>query len=229
MTIKISPEKTVLVLGLIALVFLIANLAGYALKYLPSDALVKDFVLFNLDHEGNLPTYFSSLLMLYAGLLLCWIAIYKKQSRQANVLHWAVLSIIFVCMAIDESASIHELSIRPLRSLFCATGVFYYAWIIPGICFVVFILIMYARFIIRLPSKTRLFFIIGGTIFISGAIGVEMLGGLYKVMYDTRDALTYGILTTIEEILEISGVILFIYGLMDYIRSWGTIIQIDFQ
>lgn len=227
MSIKISPEKTSLVFGIIAVLFVVANLVGYTLKYVPQDPMVKNFTLVNLDIEGNLPTYFSSILLLLSGLLLGWIAAYKKKCKEPFVVHWAALSILFVCMSIDESASIHELLIRPLRSLLDTSGFFYHAWVIPGICLIVALVFFYARFVLTLRSKTRLIFIVAGATYIMGVIGVEMIGGNYISLHGA-DNLTYGLLTTLEETFEMLGIVLFVYGLMDYGRFLGASVQIDF-
>ncbi len=226
--IKISPEKIFLILGIITVLFFIANLAGYTLKYLFSEPLVKNFTLINLDLEKNIPTYFSSLILMSSGLLLAWIAVYKYQFKKPFFIHWAVFSLILIFMSIDESACMHELCIRPLRSLFDLSGFFYFAWVIPGIFFVVVFMFFFAKLILSLPVKTKQIFIAAGAIYIMGVIGMEMIDGHHASIYG-RDNFIYGILTSIEETLEMIGVILFLYGLMDYLRILGATVNIDFE
>ena len=58
--------------------------------------------------------------------------------------------------------------------------------------------------------------IISAVIFISGALGFELIGGFW---YELRgdENIIYAILTTCEESLEMFGVQVFIYALMFYI------------
>jgi len=216
MTIKIVPEKIAYSCGIIAILLVLANTAGYLLKFLPSNPMVNNFTLVNLDFEANIPTYFSSLLLLGSGVLLALIAGYKRKRKEPYFLHWAFLAIIFTCMSLDETASMHELLTPYLRSMFNASGIFYFAWTIPGIVFMLAVLLLYARFVLYLPKKTKLLFVVAGILYVMGVIGMEMVGGLYFTTYG-RDNLAYGMLTTVEETLEMFGLILFVYGLLDYI------------
>jgi hypothetical protein len=227
MTIKIAPEKIVYTIGIIAALLVLANTVGYILKFVPKNPLVNNFTLVNLDLEANLPTYFSSLLLLCSGILLGLVASLKKTRKESYVFHWAFLSFIFVCMSIDEAASVHELLISPLRSLFNVSGIFYHAWIIPGIFFTLTVMLIYARFVIKLPKRTKFIFIAAGAFYVAGVIGMEMIGGKHITLYG-RNSLSYGLLTTLEETLEILGLILFIYGLLDYIRGLKMKIEFEF-
>src|SRR5690554_4707680 len=45
---------------------------------------------FHLDLEGNLPTFFSSSILLMASVLLALVAVAKKNEGNRFTLHWAV-------------------------------------------------------------------------------------------------------------------------------------------
>ena len=53
--------------------------------------------------------------------------------------------------------------------------------------------------------------------FFSGAVGMDYLGGRYADLY-SKSTLIYGIMTTIEEGLEMIGSIVFIYAILSYMR-----------
>jgi len=53
---------------------------------------------------------------------------------------------------------------------------------------------------------------------VGGALGMEMVGGYYADAVTQRN-LTYGLMVCVEEILEMVGVIVFIYALVSYIGS----------
>src|SRR5690606_19747598 len=63
----------------------------------------------------------------------------------------------------------------------------------------------------RLGRRFRLLFGLSAAVFLSGAIGVEMLGGRYYEANDETFDLTYRLYQTAEEILEFTGLILLIY------------------
>lgn len=61
-------------------------------------------------------------------------------------------------------------------------------------------------------------FILSGVIFVSGAIGFELLGGWQDDMHG-RNNLLFCVLYTCEELFEMFGVVIFIYTLLSYITS----------
>ena len=66
-----------------------------------------------------------------------------------------------------------------------------------------------------MPSAIRNKFIIAGVIFVTGAIGLEAIGGKIFTSYGAG-TLFYALLTNVEEILEMVGILLFIYVLLQY-------------
>jgi hypothetical protein len=91
--------------------------------------------------------------------------------------------------------------------------------VIAGAIFVVVFLLVFWRFIANLPAKTRRLFMIAGIIYVSGALGIEMIGGYYADYYQHNNII-YAFITTIEEVLEMLGVAVFIYGLLSYISGY---------
>jgi hypothetical protein len=121
-------------------------------------------------------------------------------------------------MAVDEASSIHELLERPARRLLGrhASGVLHFAWVIFGITFALAFALSYLKFILSLPRPTQSRFISAGAIFLSGAMGVELIGSYYASLHGENN-LPYSMLTAIEEGLEMTGVIVFINALLNYI------------
>lgn len=172
--------------------------------------------LLHFDHEGNLPTFFSALMLLLAGLLLLAIAFAEKADRWHR--HWKGLGAVFVFLALDEAVMIHEQLMPVLRNSFGATGLLYFAWVIPYSVGLLLLLAIYARFILNLPPKTRSLFILSGGIYVFGALVVELFEGAQMERAGARNFL-YQAMMSCEELLEMSGVILFIYALTDYIAA----------
>ncbi len=80
------------------------------------------------------------------------------------------------------------------------------------------------KFLISLPKNIRSKLLIAGGIYLFGAIGMEMISGFHVENYG-RD-IVYNIITTVEEIFEMVGILIFIYALLFYIRTHLNGIQI---
>lgn len=174
---------------------------------------------FSVAGEGKLPTFYSGVTLLAAAALLGLIAAHQ-QSRGGFRLHWAGLGGIFALMAMDEMVVIHELSSGVLRSYFSITGgPLYHAWVMPALAFLAFLAIAYFRFVTALPARSRTLFVTAGVIYVGGALGMEMVGSAYNAAHGHD--LAYGVISTVEEVLEMSGIVLFLYGLMDHLERYA--------
>jgi hypothetical protein len=95
----------------------------------------------------------------------------------------------------------------------------YFAWVIPYALAVLVIGVLYLRFVWSLAARTRALFICAGSVYLAGALGFESVGGWYFSLHGEIEDLTYSLLVAAEEFLEMSGIILFIYALLDYLRD----------
>lgn len=142
-------------------------------------------------------------------------------------MHWTGLATIFALMSLDESMAFHEMMTKPIRELLDTSGLLYSAWVLPAIGFVLILSVTYSRFLFYLEARFRTQFIIAGGVYLLGVLGMEMVGGAYVSAkgYD----MSYSILATVEEVLEMSGIVLFIAALLDYIEQHSTSLEILFE
>lgn len=206
-------------LGAVAFLLLLANIVGQLSIYHAGQADVYELAaFFYFDNEDNVPSGFSTLLLLISTLLLFVITLLNRNQTGSKVSYWVVLTVGFLFMALDEELSFHEKLIRPVRMLFNDDhyGIFYYTWVIPAIVLVLLLGLFFLKFVIQLPAKTRFNVILAATLYIGGAIGVELFGGLYHELYGNLN-LTYSMIVTVEESLEMAGIIVFIRALLVYI------------
>jgi len=226
----LSAKRVLKFLLGIVICFALANLvAHYNIRYLP-DFPGRDIFLelFNLDAEANLPSIYSTLVLLFCSILLAIIAKVQKLKKNSNVWSWIGLSVVFAGLSLDEFFSFHERLIIPLRNTFNTSGFLYFAWVIAGAIFIVIFLLVFGRFITTLPKKTRQLFFTAGTIYVAGAIGTEMLGGYYVNQYQKNDMI-YVLIFTLEEVLEMVGLIVFIYALLTYISCHLKIVDVGIR
>jgi hypothetical protein len=83
----------------------------------------------------------------------------------------------------------------------------------------------YVPFLSRLPAASRWRFIVAGATFLAGAVGVEVLSGAARDQFGFED-LRFALLTTLEELLELTGVALFLRALVLHMATAGTIVRL---
>lgn len=230
LTIYLSPKKTTRFLVILVSSLVLCSLfLQFSIYFLP-DYFLRDTLapIFNIDKEQNIPTLYSWSALLFCAMLLATIAQAKKATRDRYVNHWRILAIIFAYLSIDEALSLHEKFIEPLRTSLNTGGILYYAWVIPGAIFAIAVFLGFLKFINALPTKTKRLFLTAGAVFIGGALGMELLSGAYAELYTDENFVT-AVLTSIEEFMEMTGIIIFIYALLSYISSELKGLNLNFK
>jgi hypothetical protein len=155
---------------------------------------------------------------LFCAILCGAISFIRKNKKRPDVSHWLGLATLFLFLSIDEACEIHETITGLIRLKVHTTGVLYSAWIIPyGILLILFLAI-YLRFWFRLPEQTKKLCFLAGFVYVSGALGFEIIGELFEEqgLHNTFAVL---LCITMEEFLEMIGIVILIYALLSYIRS----------
>jgi hypothetical protein len=231
MTVSVKASYLVRVLTIIAVILILASIGGQISKYEFGHDYVKGLVpMFYLDEENNIPTFFTVILMLFISLFLSLIANINYKLGIRHTAKWAILSIGFLYMAFDEGFAIHENLTSPFRGLMgdINLGIFYYAWVVPGIILVLFLGAFFTKFLLQLPVATRSRFLVAAGIYLAGAIGVELIGGQYAEIHGINNP-TYSFIVTIEESLEIIGLILFISSLINHCSGYCKELRLIFE
>jgi hypothetical protein len=211
---RISDALLIIVSILIGL-----SLVGQVAKHVYGHTMLKGFVpTFYVDYESSAPTWYSSAALGLAAALLAFIAAAKFQLHARYRWHWAALSVLFFLLSLDEIAMIHELPIEPLRERWNAGGVLYYAWVVPGAACVAVVGLAFLPFFLGLPGRTQAGFLLAACMFVGGAIGVEMLSGVQADALGEEN-LDYALIVTLEEFLEMLGIVALIRTLLEYAES----------
>lgn len=226
----IAPKRVGIILALIAIILAIQSLfteylVEVILKDIDSDnVLVLVLDLFSVNLEESIPTWYSTIILFIASGLLWVIAFSKRHTQDRYTLYWFGLATIFLYLSMDEGAVIHEILADPLQKTFNTQGFLAFGWQIVAIPLVIIFVLLYIRFLLGLPARFRLLFIIAGSVYISGALIVEGISADRWATHGTD--MTYLAIATIEESCEMLGVVLFIYALlaymleMDYVFIW---------
>lgn len=226
----INPIIILRILSRCALFLMIASTIGQLVRMYTGHNSAHGLIpLFYLDNEVNLPSYFAMFILLCASMLLLLITKLEKMRSSPLIVYWTVLWLGFLLMSIDEMISVHEGFTWPLRQLLGTNiGIFYNAWVLVGIPVVVLIGLFFYRFLFSLSVKTRRVFLTAAAIYLTGLIGIEIIGGFHAKTHGASD-ITYLALVTIEECLEMLGIIIFNGGLLDYIADNFTCVQLIFK
>jgi len=219
---RIGPRRVLVVLLALTMALAVGGVfARLSIMWLGPDhyrGLVEIAKRFDLDHEINVPTWFSSTALSGCAGLLAMICLANKRVGCRYVLHWGLLAVAFLYLSIDETANLHEILIVPLRRRLGAGGLLYFTWVIPGAACVGLFALAYLKFLFHLDKRTRYLFMLSGAVYVGGALGVEMLGGALADWYGLL-SLRYLAAMAVEEVLEMVGVALFLYALLGYLRD----------
>ena len=183
---------------------------------------------FDLDLEDNIPSLYSAFAILICSSLFFIIASYKPKPFDYEKLCWFGLGIIFFFLAIDETFQVHEAIGDITEDYVDATGFLYFPWVIPyGFAVIVFIL-FYLKYLLGLPKKTAILFILSGVIYLTGAVILDMLGGREAELHG-YESVAYYILYTVEEFFEMIAIVILIYALFAYIEQQFGYLNIILQ
>jgi hypothetical protein len=167
----------------------------------------------SVNEEVSVPTWFSSALLLLCALLAFGQPATNREHAVRYAGRWKVLALGFLLMSLDEALVLHEKTVEPLRAAFNAGGPFYYTWVIPGAIVVLGFALAYYKFLLNLPPEQRRLFAIAGTLYVCGALIMEMVGGAYADSYSDRN-IAYLMIVSVEEYLEMLGIATLLYALM---------------
>ena len=224
--IAVSPRRIVKYLAIVALSFTLISTGIQIGKYVFNYR--EDWMdLFNLDRELNFPTWYSALTIVFCAILLRIIALGKQQQGDRYARDWRLLSVIFFILAIDEVVSIHEILIIPEVSEALNLPWFLHSmWVIPGLVFVLWFARRFSKFVRHLPSKSRRQFILAACVYIGGALVMEMIGSHFAESIGQQHIL-YAAIATVEEVLEMTGIIIFISALLHYMSQWTSKLELQ--
>lgn len=176
-------------------------------------------------HTGlSLPGWFGAILFLIMVPPLIVLARKAHGSGdRADARAWTCLALLVTVFSVDEVTSFHVFAslLIDVQILGFHGG---YNWVVFGMVAVVALVVIFGRFIVRLPEPLRFRFVLGSLLFFGGAVGIEMINA--HTASTVGDAnYRYLLLTSVEEAVEMVGVLVIIYGLLEHVREEvGTVV-----
>jgi hypothetical protein len=170
--------------------------------------------------DENLPSLYSTLQLWLASLILFIITAIKISVKDKFRVYWVILSITFFFIGLDKWISFHKSLSVYLHDQFHFTGVFYLAWLIPAVNFVIAFGLFFLPFLLALPVKTRKRIFTAAFLFVTGAAVLKMAESVFIEKNQGETGIITLALIHLEEILEMFGVAYFIFALLEYIYEY---------
>lgn len=242
-TLSVSPKRVALILALAALALALVSLvAQFTFVFLGGGrgGFTRLLPMLFVGQDDSLPAWYSSVILLFCAVLLAGIARVARRSGEPYVFHWAALAAIFLYLAVDEGVAIHEklspLGRAMLRGAGIESGVVSRAWVVPGAIFALVVALVYLRFLLRLPARTRRLFVVAGVLFVGAAIGMEVATDAYVYLQGGPPNLTAAdnvmrtvILPHVEEFMEMLSIVVFVYALLAHAGGLSKSYELSFE
>jgi hypothetical protein len=172
--------------------------------------------LVDMAREKNIPAWFSAALLLTVAIGAAVLGAVATVGQRG----WFWLAILFGYLSLDETTDLHGLWPMMFDLYGVTDGQFQlFLWVVPGAILVAIIGIAFLRWVLALPRRTRVYFLAAGTVFVTGGIGFEVVGAL--VADATYFTPAYLVAVTLEETLEMLGVVIMLMGLAAHADTIG--------
>lgn len=138
----------------------------------------------------------------------------------ARTQRWSLvlLGAVGLFASLDESAEVHErLETVGAANLPGGMG-FEVGWVFPGGILALAIGLLLLRMVLNLPRRARLDVIVGGAVFLSGAIGVEVAWAVLLGADVDQFSLVSILFTIVEESLELMGSGIAAVGVSSFVK-----------
>jgi hypothetical protein len=219
MLIAIGPKRLyrILLVCIVALVGMHILAVGAAVSF-PGPVLQGLRGAFDLNEERNAPSKYSALQLALATALLVVLFRNSRGSSSRDKGYWLVLAAVFAFLTADEYFSIHERLDLPVKNLLGPGGTPKFAWVIPYAGLLAVFAVGFFRFWWRQSREIRWQLAVAGSIYIGGAMGMELIGSRLSETVGDESA-WYLLEVVIEESMELVGIALFIRTLATLIES----------
>ena len=148
----------------------------------------------------NIPTLFASFLFVVSATLIGIISSEIPKNDKGLEGKWKTFKWIFIFLALDEALQIHE--------VFIINGLKQYlppilnsVWVVPYGIFLIWFLIYFKQLIISLPYRVRFLTLMSGSVYVFGALILEIIGNYLVLASHIRlHGISYGMITRVSRI-----------------------------
>jgi len=173
--------------------------------------------LLDLNGEGNVPAWYSSTLLFACGLSAAAVA-----GRLHRTVRWGWngIALALIAMSLDETAQIHERLTLPPEFLGPYGPIHNITWVFAGTVIAGAVAGVFLRTVLAAPPRVRKGVFIAGAVYIGGAMGMEMIGGLWALHHGEANVV-HAVIDVLEEGGELFGATLFLGTALRYLAILG--------
>src|SRR5690349_20385512 len=140
-TVRIKPARIALSLFFVSFIVMILSLIGQRFRFFGGYTIsgpVQEYFLdtyifeFFINNEGNIATFWNTVLLIITAALVFVIASAKFSQKDKYRFEWALLGFVFFYLSMDESSVIHEKFSALLKNLPDINGWAHYKWLYAG-------------------------------------------------------------------------------------------------
>jgi hypothetical protein len=235
--IRIKPLKIALSLLSISFLVMLLSLLGQRFRFFGGYSIngpVQEYFLdafifeFFINNEGNVATFWNTLLLLMTSAVAFVLASAKFSQGNKYRFEWLLLGLVFLYLSMDESSVIHEKFSALLKDLPDINGWAHYKWLYAGGAAVLVLTFLFIRFYLHLDLRNKILFPVSMALYLFGAFGGELLSGYYAQANGTKN-IPYMLMTHGEELGEQIGIILMIFTLLTYLLTHYATIGLRVQ
>lgn len=189
--------------------------AAYVLNLFFKNPSIMLQALFDLDKEGSLPAWFSSIQLFLIGLVLLIKSRIVDGNHSPTPYFFVIVSLGFIFLSADEAAAIHE-KITELLKHIDAIPRFdnnHGIWIFVYLAATLILLLSHVKYCIGMWNyyrKETIIFATGMTVLICGGVVLEIVS--YQFLRTGLTPISYSIEVIAEEFFEMFGATIVLYG-----------------
>ncbi|TCP57093.1 hypothetical protein EV191_1011045 [Tamaricihabitans halophyticus] len=127
--------------------------------------------------EANLPTWWSTGLLVLATLTHLVVAVLARARRAPSAWAWFGSAVLLGALSLDDHTMLHERLDR-IGERFVTFDGFPFYWLIPGVFAGALIAIAFAVLAVRLRGAARWCIVLGCAVLLASALGGEVLQGV---------------------------------------------------
>lgn len=177
------------------------------------------FWYFDVGREYNMATWYNSGLWMLLGVLAVMIALARPAFRRS----WWLLAVVALLASVDEYLEVHERFDVPGERIAEILPVdIGFTWVLIGAPVALVLALLLLRLVLSLPRRALVGTLLGGALFLLGALGVESLNGRHLQSMDwiVDNRYIYG--SMLEELLEMSGIAIALASLISLFQHDST-------
>ena len=218
---EVPISEAIICLWMIVPVIMVLALLStlYGQQFAPRSIPYRLHTMFRFDGEANLYAWISSTFLAATALLAYFEHKRHKHLGTGQATGWAVLAGGFLYLSADEAAMLHEKFEAPMDHLFNFTGFLGLAWVLVAATALIIVAVVLRPFLMRLAARQRLSYLLAGLLFVSGALGLEMVGAGAQSLYGENSA-QFKAAMMLEEVFELLGVSIFLTLLLRQMRGF---------